>query len=365
MTKAKQAPAKLETFSSFAAALRGERVNQQKKLESLNIDKNKFAMVMEMLSMGGQLPLHAMREAIGTGAWDSILLDALHKRLQKGWKNVMEALHWSKIPSMRKNVVDFKSQYAIQVGDFTTLDEVPEKGDYHNTEFSDDRASYAVKKYGNIFGVSYESAVNDDLGALGSIVERFGGASARTIEKFVFETLIDDNPTVYDAEKLFTDGTGTRGQKNALGTSKALSEANLEAAIKLMRNFTDIDGNPLDMAPKYLVVHPDEEFTALRILNSVLIPGSANNDVNVLKGRLELIVTSRITTARWYVIADPAQSETIEMGFLGGRETPEIFEENADSGHSFSYDEKRYKGRVIFGGCVTDWRGFVGGNFAP
>lgn len=353
-----QSKATLKTFKSAAEAIKGDR---PRKYADVQVDENAIALIEQFKALGGSMPARAMRESIGVGAWDSIMLDALHRRLLKGWASAQQRLHWNKIVSFTKNVSDFRNQYAIQVGDFTTLDEVPEKGEYHEAEFTDDRANYVVKKYGKLFGVSYETATNDDLGALGNIAQRFGGASARTIEKYLLYTLVDQNSTVYDGYSLF-DSTN-RAQSNKLGASKALNHDNLEAALELMANFTDIDGNFLDVEAKYLLVHPNQKYDALRLTQSVLKPGSANNDINVHAGSLEVLVSSRVTSGRWYLIADPSQIDTIEIGFLGGRQEPEVFEENMNSGHAFAYDEKRYKGRAVFGAAVTDWRGFVGANF--
>lgn len=347
-------------FSSFAEAAKEERRKQAMKVD---VAPEKIAKIKEFFAMGGTMPPNAMREAIGVGPWDSIMLDAMYKRLLKGWGAVNETLMWRNLVSYFKPVSDFRTQYALQMGDFTTLDVVPEKGEYHNAEMTDDRVSYSVSKYGKLFGTSYETATNDDLGALGNIAQRFGKASARTVDKFVMKTLINDNANIYDGNALFL-AAGTRSQSNLLGASKALSHDNLEAACKLMATFTDLDSNPLNIEPKYLLVHPDEKYEAMRILNTNNRPSTGNNDINVHYGSLELIVSRYVTSSYWYIIADPSAIDTIELGFLGGREQPEVFEENADSGHAFAYDEKRYKCRVVFGGAITDWRGFVGCNFA-
>lgn len=354
-----QSKAKFEQFATLAEAVHGDK---PRKREPIKVDAKVMRVVESWLARGGTLPVSQIREAIGVGAWDSIMLNAMHKRLLKGWTQVMERLHWQKLVSFVKPVADFRSQYALQVGDFTTLDVVPEKGAYTDAEFTDDRASYSIQKYGKLFGMGYESMTNDDLGVLSGMVQRFGGASARTIEKYIIYTLIDQNPTAYDGYSLF-DSTN-RTQSNKLGSSKALAHDTLEAALELMASFTDLDGNYLDIAAKYLLVNPAQKYDARRLLNSNQKPGTGNNDINAHEGELELLVSSWVTSGQWYLVADPAQVDTIEAGFLGGRQEPEVFEENPQSGHAFAYDEKRYKGRVVFGAVPTDWRGFVGANFA-
>lgn len=345
----------LEVFRSFAEAAKSDR---RKAVRESTINREGFDRCYAMIAEGANLPLRFMRESIGSDAWDSIMLDAMNKSLTKGWAAASQALSWSKIVSMKRPIRDFRSQYAIQVGDFTTFPEVKQGGAYKSAEFTDDRISYVAKKYGQLFGVSYESATNDDLNVFGSVFQRFGGAAARTIEEFVFGTLIDDNPTIYDGKLLFH-----ADHVNSLGASKVLDHDNLEAAIELMAAQTDIDGNPLDIRPKFLVVPTSMKYDALRLVGSMARPGTGNNDINVHHGELEVITTSRINAASaWYVLADPAQVDTIELGFLGGREVPEVFEEAQSSGHEFAYDERRWKSRIVFGGANLDYRYIVRAN---
>jgi len=344
----------LETFDSFQAALANDRPRKRRPVE---VDPVQFARVIKAMEMGARFPLRSLREAIGTGAWDSIMLDAMHKRMIKGWDAAAQALHWRKIASTIRNVSDFRTINVIQTGDFTTLDEVPEGGDYQETEFTDDRATYTVKKYGNIFAVTYESMSNDDLGVFGKVMQRFGGAAARTVEKYLFTTLIDGNAAIYDGNNLF-DSTN---HGNDLGASKPLNHDNLEAAIELMLAQTDLDGNPLDLVPRYLIVHPDQKYDAMRIILSEHKPSDVAT-INVHQGELDLCVTSRITSGRWYLVADPSLIETLEIGFLGGRQEPELFEESELSDAAFDRDVKRYKARHIFGMVIPDYRGWVRAN---
>jgi len=332
--------------------LRRFRPHRPKKLD---VDPEGLAFVESVLACGGRLSVQAIREAIGSGAWDSIMLDAMHKKLLKGYSSIYAITHWPKLVSNIANVSDFKTQYAIQLGDFTSLDKVPAGGPYFETSFTDDRVSYTVAKYGNTFPVSFEALTNDDLGVLTRVSDRFGRAAARTLETFVLSTLIDANPTIYDGNNLF-DSTN---HGNDLGSSCNLTRANLETAKTKFRLFTDPDGNKLNIRPKYLIVDPTKEWVARRLLESPDDPETANRAINVHKGSLELIVSGEITTNAWYLVADPAVVDTIEIGFLGGRREPELWIEDPRSGHAFTYDERRIRARLVFGGVVLDYRGFV------
>ncbi|MBV5350479.1 hypothetical protein JZU71_04980, partial [bacterium] len=63
----------------------------------------------------------------------------------------------------------------------------------------------------------------------------------------------------------------------------------------------------------------------------------------------------------WYLIADPADIPTIEIGFMDGKEAPELFVQDMPNvGSMFSNDQLTYKIRHIYGGAVMDYRGFYG-----
>ncbi|TAL42118.1 MAG: hypothetical protein EPN91_09175, partial [Salinibacterium sp.] len=194
--------------------------------------------------------------------------------------------------------------------------------------------------------------------------ERMGTAAVRTLLNFVFNTLIDANPTcTYDSTALFA-----AGHNNDLGASKPLNETNLEAAWGLLRKQTGLDGEKLNLVPRILIVHPDQEALANRLVNSELVVAGGDTTVGVVpasnffRGRLQVITTPYITTTRYYVCADPSQSDTIEIGFYQGQETPQFFVEAKGSGVEFERDAMRTKTRYIFGGTPLDHRWIVRAN---
>lgn len=345
----REGKAKLDTFDTLADALKGDR-KLRRKAEAAN--KAGIRLLKELNDLGATVPLQRIREAIGVGAWDSIMLDAMYKKLMMGWEGVREEFQWSKI-TQRVPVRDFRTQNAIQVGSFTKLDKVESGGEYKEAEFSDDRATYTIAKYGNIFAASYEAMTNDDLNVFGRVLQKFAVAAQQTIEDFVLDQLIDDNPTIYDDDNLFSSD-----HANDLGDYDITHDSFESACLKMLAQ-TDIDGNHLSLKPKYLLCNPQQKYDALRVVNTPMRPSTANNDINVHAGEVEVISSSEITSGRWYLIADPMLADTIELGFLGGREAPEFFEEAPNSGHEFAHDERRWKTRIVFGGCVKDYRPFV------
>lgn len=308
--------------------------------------------------------LGTLRESIGSDFFSALTADLTHKRAMKGFLAVPCAEHWRKVVTV-VGASDFKFQNAIRTAGYASLESVPENGPYKIKTITDEKARWKLAKYGNMESWSLEAMANDELGRLGRASERMGGAAMRTLVSFVFETLIAANPTcTYDSTTLFH-----ANHANDLGASKALNPANLEAAWAKMRTQTGLGSEKLDIRPRFLLVHPDEEVLANTIVNSTHLrdysaAAGGFGEANFWKGRLDVIACPFLATNpdAWYIIADPASFDTIEVGFYKGMENPETFVEAKNSGYEFEMDAFRTKTRFIFGGTVLDHRGFVRAN---
>lgn len=243
---------------------------------------------------------------------------------------------------------DMKPVIRLRRSDTDRYLEVPEGGEHEQGDFSVYKVTYTPAKYERGVNFTWEMLINDDLGAFRNIGRELGLAARQTINDFVIG-LIRDNLPIYDGKALFHGSHGNIG-------SSALSEGSLSAAITAMRQQKSEKGNPLNIEPGFLLVPPELEFTARKLVNSTLVPGGSTNDINVLRGMVEVLVEPLLTDSNnWYLVAKPSSIATIEMGFLGGRETPEILIKE-----DFERDVIWYKGRLVFGGAVLDYRGFYG-----
>lgn len=74
----------------------------------------------------------------------------------------------------------------------------------------------------------------------------------------------------------------------AVQSAATLDEAGLAAARKLMRRFTDDKGRPLNIRPTLLVVPPELELEAMKLINLQTV---ANGGENVMRGAFKLHVT--------------------------------------------------------------------------
>jgi hypothetical protein len=255
--------------------------------------------------------------------------------------------NWHKIV----NVIplrDLKTVTRLRRSDSDRYLAVAEAAEHKQGDYSSYKVTYTPKKYERGVNFTWEMLINDDLGAFRNIGRDLGMSAQNTVNDYVIG-FIRDNGTIYDNKALFHADHGNLG-------STALSEATLAAAITAMRKQTSEKGNPLNIEPGYLLVPPELEFTAKKLVNSTLVPGGSYNDINVIQGLVEVLVEPLLTDSNnWYLAAKPSTVATIEMGFLAGRETPEILVKE-----DFERDVVWYKGRLVFGGAVLDYRGFYG-----
>ena len=299
-------------------------------------------------------------EALLSTTWGEILGDSVTRQLQaeatkhpwNRWRDVVN------ITSPR----DFRTNRRIRLGGFGDLDTVGEDGTYQEfgIQPNDEEVTYAVQKRGNLYPFTMEAMVNDDLEALKRASTNLGQAARRTLFRFVFGTLMFDNPlTDYDAASLISAGHSNT-------TAAALSYDEVQTGIIAMMDQTELDsGEPLAIQAKYLAVSNTLIPTAFEIVQSP-VKITAGEDATVPAwvkelGLSVLPVPTELSTADWLLIGDKSSVPLIEIGFLGGKQEPELFiQDQPTIGAVFSADRMTYKIRHIYGGDVLDHRGFYG-----
>ena len=303
-------------------------------------------------AMNPELSLVREANEVTTSVLNHALANAITKRLVQDYG--AQPQDWRKFCVIR-NIRDYKPQYRVLLHDFSALDSVNENAAYTNLSWDDTRETYTPAKRGNLVVVTREAILNDDLEAVRRIPTKLAIAAATTINEFVYG-LLTDNPQLADNTTVF-DKESQTSHKNR-GTA-ALAASALQAAITQMMKQTNSAGKRLSLKPRYLLLPPDLYWTAVTILNSTLLPGSQNNDANPLQGMLEPIVVPQFSDAKdYYLMADPAQIECLEVGFINGQETPELLvQDNPTAGSVFTNDAISYKVRWEFGGGWLDYRG--------
>ena len=243
-------------------------------------------------------------------------------------------------------VPDFRAVTRAALGDIAALEQVKEHGEYKYGTLSEDGAPIKVAKFGKIIAITWETIVNDDLGALTRIPAALGNAAAATESNVVWALLLG-NPT-------FTDGVPfyDAGHANLAASGGAINTTTLAAARAAMRKQKSKAGEFLTLAPEYLVVGPDKELEAYQFTSSNYVPAK-NADINdVRNASLTVIVDARITGNQWYLFAAPGSIDTFEYAYLEGEQG--VFTETREG---FEVDGMEIKARLVFGAAWIDYRG--------
>jgi hypothetical protein len=294
-----------------------------------------------------------------TSDFTELLSNVMHKRLLRDFRSLSPT--WRRIATV-KDVMDFKTQYAILVGEFGDLPTVAEQGDYlEPSALTDTQETYAMSKRGRVVSLSWETVVNDDLGGFLRTYGKLGRAAARTLLKFVWNTLFMSNPTLAaDSKALFHVD-----HLNLITT--ALGVPGLKEALTALLNQTEPGSNEkmdVDTMNLTLAVAPGEYLNAQTLTDFNNAGGGEQDALAQLVRRMGItpVAVPFFTDANdWALVASPLDREIVEVGFYQGNEEPEFFTQNDPTqGDYFGKDTvAKYKIRHVYGGAPVDFRGAV------
>ncbi len=279
------------------------------------------------------------------------------------------------------NEMDFASLQAVKwmtVGGVGELPTVAEGAAYTELTWDDSYETASFVKKGGYLGLTIEAIDKDDTGRLRTAPRALAQAAWLTLSKsvsYIFTQESGTGPLVSDATRLFTSGHGNLG-------SSALSITTWNAARLAMRKMTELNSSErlgALTAPKYLLVPPDLEVTALQVLgaeadylyalsNGQAAPPNVNaigadREARLTSARQRVIVVDLWTdTNDWAAVADPKLWPTIGIGYRYGRQ-PEIYSvASPTAGLMFSNDTMPVKVRFVYAVGPQDYRGLYKAN---
>jgi len=252
----------------------------------------------------------------------------------------------------QRKLPNFKQSMSIRLGEMGRLEEMSESGEFVHVSRAEQGEPLQLGTYGRAFSVSRQLMIDDDLGLLGDITSAMGQAAAQTeadllVATFTGNPLMSDGTAVFDA---------SRGNYAASGLD--LDQASLDVARQAMRTVKGLDGKTIiDAAPRFLIVGPELETTAEKLLASIY-PATSDN-VNPFAQRMELIVEPRIDGDGWYLTADPARVPTLQFAYLQSAQGVQI--QRAESWDTLGM---KFRAFLDFGTSWVDWRGAYHGTGA-
>jgi hypothetical protein len=209
----------------------------------------------------------------------------------------------------------------VQLSEAPILKRLSESGEITAGSMAEASETYKVETFARKVGITRQALINDDLGAFSDLARRFGQAAVETEAQELVALLVKNGgagPSLNDGAPLFHASRG-----NIADPAAAISDASLSAARAAMRTRKGLNGQIISAPPRYLVVPAALETAAEKWLTA--IQATAASDVNPFGGKLELLVEPRldaVSATRWYLCADPAVIDGLEVAYLTGSSGP-------------------------------------------
>lgn len=281
-----------------------------------------------------------------TSDFGNILLDVANKSLIQGWDEAAETFElWTK----KGQLSDFKTAHRVGMGGFPSLRQVREGAEYKYITTGDKGETIALATYGEIFSVTRQAIINDDLNQLTDVPMKMGRAAKATVADLVY-AILTTNPKLSDGKALFH-----ADHKNL--SSGVISVGSIDDSRKLMRLQKEGERN-LNIRPAYMLVPVGLETLANQTIKSASVKGADINSGinNPIQNFAEVISEPRLDDAdpkAWYLAAAKG-SDTIEVAYLNGIDTPYI-----DQQEGFNTDGIATKVRIDAGVAPLDYRGMT------
>ncbi len=283
------------------------------------------------------------REAISSSTFASVLGDSITRRLMAVYGQRTDLQAWRRIASVTR-LNDFRTQERVQMGGYGNLPAVAQGAAYTAlTSPGDLKATYAATKRGGLETLTLEAIKNDDVGAIRRIPQELALAAANTLYEFVFDFL-RTNPIIYDTAALYTVGKG-----NLFSTAFSAGQF-MAHRLAMQKQVRLSSAKRRGVTPRHLIVPVDLQEAAYDAFKR----DQNLDDKFVATTQPTVTVVDYWTDPNdWCTVADPMDLPVLEIGFLDGREDPELFvQDNPTVGSLFSNDIITWKIRHIYGGVV-------------
>ncbi|MCO5730088.1 prohead protease/major capsid protein fusion protein [Rhizobium sp. SSA_523] len=256
---------------------------------------------------------------------------------------------------------DYRETKVLDIGSAPDLKRKGEHGEFTSGSVRESEEGMKLHAYGRKIGFTREMLINDQLDAFMQLVANWGLKVAKLEGDVVWGAIINNSVKLKDNKPIFD-----ASHNNVAGTGTVLDKANLIKARKAFRKQTDIDGEPIDVTPKYLFTGSDLEVDAQTIIAAAYTPGNVGDVTPQAIKSLIPVYESRldkIPTSAWFLFAD-AQSTMgrgIKYLHLLGSEAPRTNERIG-----FDVEGVEYTIAHDFGVGADDYRfGYKNPGVAP
>lgn len=241
-------------------------------------------------------------------------------------------------------VNDFRPITEARTTSFPSLEPVNQSGEIKWGALDEEGEPLAIASFARGITVSFQVAVNDDLGAIDRAIRDTGFAAAMLKAKLIVAAL---GATMGDTKALFH-----ADHKNLATSGAGPDETTLSAGrLAMMKQTPPGSTEPLGLSPAILLV-PGELQTASEKLVAAINP-SSSDDVNVFTGKLQVAVEPRLPDGKqWFLFCAPGTYPVIRFVTLAGFEGPRF-----ETSQEFSRLGTSYRVHWHCGAGPVDHRG--------
>lgn len=282
-----------------------------------------------------------------TSDFGNILLDVANKSILLGWAEAEETFDlWTK----KGQLSDFKTATRVGMGGFNSLRNVREGAEYKYVTTGDKKETIALATYGELFSISRQAIINDDMSMLTDVPMKLGRAAKATIGDLVYVILTKNEKMQSDSKPLFSADHGN----SIKGGMDVGTIGNGRTAMRKQKE----GERTLNIRPAFMLVPTALEIAAIQVVGSGSVKGADVNAniINPIRNIAEIITEPRLddkSDTTWYM-ASAKGTDTIEVAYLNGVDTPYI-----DQQEGFTSDGVTTKVRIDAGVAPVDYRGLV------
>lgn len=282
------------------------------------------------------------KRSASTSDFPLLFEGVIHKMLRAQYEFAPE--YWDKI-ARQTSVEDFRAKGLYSAGIVNGMKKTPEGGEIKYTTLKESKETIRVESFAEGIRYTRQAFINDDLGVFATIPSAFVRHWNTTRGNLVWG-LITDNVKMSDNKALFHTDRGNL-------ITGSLNETSLAAAKTALSKQKDVAGELIRVLPRFLVVPPEQEMIAKKLITATT--PAKSEDVNVFAGAFDVIVEPRLTDpTAWYLMADPYTVDHLYYAYLEGNEALRV-----DSSEEFKTDSMDYAVRGDFGAAAIDYRGLV------
>ena len=261
------------------------------------------------------------------------------KEVSKGFSKVFNDALATQNTDYLKLVTEVKAN--TRVVDYRWIGDIPKMrewvGDRTFNQLTSQKYLIEKKNWEVSIEVDRDDIEYDNIGIVKPRIQAMAQECVEHYNELVFG-LLEANDTCFDGKAFFAadHAVGSGTFKNLLALE--LSQENLLAARAEMRGLCNEFGKPLNIRPNLLVIPPELEVTALKILKADTL---ANGESNITKGIVDFVVCDRLTDDKAWYLFDT--SRVLKPIILQINKRPEfVAQDKPDSESNFLRRTHRY-----------------------